>query len=271
MLLENKVVLITGAGQPNGIGAGIAKCFAGEGAQVVITDLPGAPLADTAAAIGTNVVGLTANAADQTEMAGAVDEVIQRFGGLDVLVNNAGIGGPTLETPELYGESAFLSMSDEAWDSQLTSNLKTTFSSSHAAALKLREGGSIINIASIAGLAATTNLPAYGAAKSGVIHLTKTLAIELAARKIRVNCICPGLLYTRAWEMVTEQMKQTTPELANMSNRQIFETLVAEATPLGAEQTPEDIGNLAVFYASEKARMITGQVVAVDGGISERR
>ena len=92
--------------------------------------------------------------------------------------------------------------------------------------------------------------------------------MELAPRRIRVNCICPGLLYTRAWEILTEQMKQSQPEMANMSNRQIFEEIVAEMTPLGGEQTPEDIGNLAVFYASDKARMITGQIVAVDGGTS---
>jgi meso-butanediol dehydrogenase/(S,S)-butanediol dehydrogenase/diacetyl reductase len=83
-----------------------------------------------------------------------------------------------------------------------------------------------------------------------------------------VNCICPGLLWTRAWEILTTQMKNKQPELANMSNRQVFEMVVNDITPLGGEQTPEDIGNLAVFYASDKARMITGQVVAVDGGIS---
>lgn len=113
-------------------------------------------------------------------------------------------------------------------------------------------------------------LPAYGAAKAGVVHLTKTLAMELAPRRIRVNCICPGLLWTRAWELLTTQMQSNQPELANMSLRQIFEATVAEMTPLGGEQTPEDIGNLAVFYASDDARMITGQVVAVDGGISTK-
>jgi meso-butanediol dehydrogenase / (S,S)-butanediol dehydrogenase / diacetyl reductase len=94
--------------------------------------------------------------------------------------------------------------------------------------------------------------------------------MELAPRRIRVNCICPGLLWTRAWELLTTQMQSNQPELANMSLRQIFEATVAEMTPLGGEQTPEDIGNLAVFYASDNARMITGQVVAVDGGISTK-
>jgi NAD(P)-dependent dehydrogenase (short-subunit alcohol dehydrogenase family) len=164
-------------------------------------------------------------------------------------------------------ESVF-AMSDEAWDTQLVSNLRTAFASSAAVSPHLERGGSIVNIASIAALGPTPQLPAYGAAKAGVVHLTRTLAIELAPRRIRVNCICPGLLWTRAWEMLAARMKGRRPEFANMTERQVFEAIVAQQTPLGGEQTPEDIGNLAVFYASDRARMITGQVVAVDGGIS---
>jgi NAD(P)-dependent dehydrogenase (short-subunit alcohol dehydrogenase family) len=268
VLLDDKVVVITGAGQPNGIGAGIAKCFSKEGAQVVITDLPGTPLGSTGKAIGGGVIGIEANAASQVEMSAAMEDVVKRCGGLDILVNNAGIGGPTIDYEEAASASAVMSMSDDVWDAQMEANLRTTFSSSRAAIPHLNQGGGIINIASIAALGPSQELPAYGAAKAGVVHLTKTLAMDLAPRNIRVNCICPGLLYTRAWEMLTEGIKQSQPELANMSNRQIFEGIVAQRTPLGAEQTPEDIGNLAVFYASDRARMITGQVVAVDGGIS---
>lgn len=266
MSLQDKVVLITGAGR--GIGAGIAKSFADEKAKVVITDLDQASVDETSEKLPTDAMGLVADAADQLSMADAVNKVIAKFGSLDILVNNAGIGGPTLEFDEMESDSAFGAMTDHSWDEQLKFNLRTTFSSSHAAIPKLTEGGSIINIASIAALGPAIQLPAYGAAKAGVVHLTQTLAMELAPRRIRVNCICPGLLWTRAWEMLTDRMKVKQPELANMSNRQIFEGLVTETTPLGAEQTPEDIGNLAVFYASDKARMITGQVVAVDGGIS---
>lgn len=267
MSTDKKVVLITGAAR--GIGMGIAKCFVAQGDSVIITDLDASMTQSAAADLGENAMGLVADAASQLAMSEAVSKIIQRYGRLDVLINNAGIGGPKEQFEEISSsESVILGISDEVWDQQLMFNLRTTFSSSAAAIPQLADGGSIINIASIAALGPTTTLPAYGAAKAGVVHLTKTLAVELAPRRIRVNCICPGLLWTRAWEIITAQMKANQPEFANLSQRQIFESVVEDITPLGSEQTPEDIGNLAVFYASRNARMITGQVVAVDGGIS---
>ncbi len=274
MDFDNKVVLITGAAR--GIGAGIARCFAAQGARVIVTDLDqdlidkGVADISTEAGIASGqVTGVVADAANQVDMASAVATIIADCGSLDVLVNNAGIGGPTTEFTEISASTTALTgMTDEEWDRQLMYNLRTAFSSAHAVIPALSNGGSIVNIASIAALGPTVTLPAYGAAKAGVVHLTRTLAIELAPRQIRVNCICPGLLWTRAWELLTSQMKINQPELANMTNRQVFESVVENITPLGGEQTPEDIGNLAVFYASEKARMITGQIVAVDGGIS---
>ena len=268
MKLKNKVVVITGAGFPNGIGAGIARCFAKEKARVVITDLKGAPLNETAAGIKGDVNGMVADASSQKAMEKAAKKIIKEYGSIDVLVNNAGVGDPNPPVDLKEGELLNPVMTDEIWDMQLVSNLRTTFASSMAVTPKMTDGGNIINIASIAGLGPSVTLPAYGAAKAGVIQLTKTLASQFAPRKIRVNCICPGLLWTRAWEMLTATMKETDPNLADVPQRQIFEGVVAQITPLGGEQTPEDIGNLAVFYASDKARMITGAVVAVDGGIS---
>lgn len=266
--MTDKVVLVTGAGR--GIGAGIAGCFSRAGARVVVTDLDEDSVKEASDNLPGEALGLVADAANQESMAECVAKVMDRFGALDVLVNNAGVGGPTMEFEEVATDSAFLGMSDAAWDNQLMYNLRTAFSSSHAAVPHMQDGGNIINIASIAGLGPSTELPAYGAAKAGVIHLTKTLALELAPRRIRVNCICPGLLWTRAWHLLTERMKANQVELANLSQREIFEGIVEEITPLGGEQTPEDIGNLAVFYASDDARMITGQVVSVDGGIRLR-
>ena len=266
MSLENKVVVVTGAGFPNGIGAGIARCFANEKAKVIITDLEGAPIDETVAAMSGDVTGLIADAAGQDAMGQAADQIIKQHGRIDVLVNNAGAAGPRPLNDLPDGQIPGSSMSDQIWDLQLVTNLRTTYASSSAVAPKMEDGGSIVNIASVAALGPTTGLVAYGAAKAAVVHLTKTHAIQFAPRRIRVNCICPGLLWTRAWEMLTASMKANNPDLANVSQRQIFEGIVKDSTPLGGEQTPEDIGNLAVFYASDKARMITGAVVAVDGG-----
>ena len=274
MNLEGKVVIVTGAGLPNGIGAGIARCFAVEKAKVVITDLEGAPIDETIASLPGEVTGLIADASSQSAMLEAANKVRDQYGRIDVLINNAGIGGPlpkeeVAEVANLAtGADAVLAMKDEEWDAHLVANLRTTFASSSALAPIMEDGGSIVNIASVAALGPTTDLPAYGAAKAGVVHFTKTLAIQLAPRRIRVNCICPGLLWTRAWEMLTAGMKHNNPELDNVSQRDIFEGVVQRMTPLGGEQTPEDIGDLAAFYASDKARMITGAVVAVDGGMS---
>ncbi len=271
MLLDGRVVIITGAGMPNGIGAGIARRCVAEGAQVVITDLPGAPLEKTAAALGPGVWGLVGDASNQTAMADVADRVMARHGRLDVLVNNAGIGGPLLGTDAAArSDATAAAASDEAWDQNLAANLRTTYSSSAAVKGHLSEGGSIVNIASVAALSPFPGLPAYGAAKAGVVHYTKTLSLELAPRRIRANCICPGLLWTRAWELLGAQMARDNPDFANFSARQVFEAIVAQATPLGGEQTPDDIGALAVFLASDAARMITGQVIAVDGGLSVR-
>jgi NAD(P)-dependent dehydrogenase (short-subunit alcohol dehydrogenase family) len=260
---------VTGAGR--GIGAGIARCFAARGAKVAVTDLDLSLARETADSLDTKAIGLVADAANQESMAECYDRVVSELGSLDVLVNNAGVGGLDISSEDLSAQSADVGMSDEAWDDQLKYNLRTAFSSSNAALARLSDGGSIVNIASIAALSPTPDLIAYGAAKAGVVHLTRTLAVQLAPRRIRVNCICPGLLWTRAWELLTARMQANQPELSNIPQRQIFESVVAEMTPLGGEQTPEDIGNLAVFYASDEARMITGQVVAVDGGISLRR
>ena len=269
MSLENKVIVITGAGFPNGIGAGIARCFAAEKAKIAIVDLEGAPVEDTIASIDGDVTSYVSDAASQEAMGKTADQIIEKFGQIDVLVNNAGVGGPEPEIADLAEKAAFTStMTDEIWDLQLAANLRTTYSSSMAIEPKMVDGGNMINIASVAALGPSVGLVAYGAAKAGVAHLTKTLAIQFAPRKIRVNCICPGLLYTRAWEMLTAQMKAADPALANVSQRDIFRNVVAQSTPLAEEQTPEDIGNLAVFFGSEKSRMITGAVVAVDGGSS---
>ena len=125
-------------------------------------------------------------------------------------------------------------------------------------------------ISSIAGLGASPTLASYAAAKAGVISLSKSLALELAPDDIRVNAICPGFLWTRAWEGMATAIQRSNPAFANTTPRDIFLQSVKRGVPLGREQTPEDIGKLAAFLASDDARNITGQVIAVDGGITLR-
>ena len=270
MSLENKVVLVTGAGFPNGIGAGVARCFANEKAKVVITDLDGAPIDETAA-------GMPGTSPAYSRMLPAkmrwARQQIRSSSSMAVSMCWSTMREPPPpKIPENLPSSEIMNpgMSDQIWDMQLVTNLRTTYASTMAVTPKMEDGGSIVNIASVAALGPSGGLVAYGAAKAAVVHLTKTHAIQFAPRKIRANCICPGLLYTRAWEMMTANMKATNPALKDVSQREIFLNVVAQSTPLGEEQTPEDIGNLAVFYASDRARMITGAVVAVDGGSSVR-
>ncbi len=263
MKLVGKVAIVTGAAR--GIGAGIAQCLAEEGAGVGILDIDGDEAAKTAAALPTKCVGIAADISSEAAARDATEAVVAQLGRLDILVNNAGGGGPNALTS--IGRP-FTNIDEAGWDDALATNLRTVFAATKAAIPHLKSAGSgaIVNIASIAGLIPSVPIPAYGAAKAGVIGLTRTLAIELAENDIRVNAICPGYLWTRAWEMLTAGLQMSNPELANVPQREIFLRIVRESTPLGREQTPGDIGKLATFLAGPDAANITGQVIAVDGG-----
>jgi NAD(P)-dependent dehydrogenase (short-subunit alcohol dehydrogenase family) len=265
MRLKDQVAIVTGGAR--GIGAGIARCLTDEGARVALLDVDGEEAASTAAKMGGETLGIGADVSEEDQAAKATEQVVGRFGRLDILVNNAGGGGPK---GLLGAGNPFTRVEQEGWDDQLAVNLRTTFAATKAALPHLEQQGrgSIVNIASIAGLLPTVAIPAYGAAKAGVISLTRTLALELGPKDIRVNVICPGFLWTRAWELLATGMKMTVPQFADMEPREIFLETVKRGTPLGREQTPEDIGKLAVFLCSEDAANITGQVIAVDGGIS---
>jgi NAD(P)-dependent dehydrogenase (short-subunit alcohol dehydrogenase family) len=209
-----------------------------------------------------------------------VRRAASELGGLDIMVNNAGASRGDEPPPpqpgmgqvpsEFQPVPPFTNMDQAGWEATLLNNLGTAFAGSKAAIphLEARGGGSIVNIASIAALLPTPNLPAYGAAKAGVVHLTRTLGRELAPKRIRVNAICPGLVWTRSWERLAEARRAATPEYAGRSPREVFLAIVAEQVPMGLEQTPEQIGRLAVFLSSDDAATITGQVISVDGGIT---
>jgi NAD(P)-dependent dehydrogenase (short-subunit alcohol dehydrogenase family) len=273
-VLTNKVALITGGAR--GIGAGIARVMAAQRAHVALLDLDGAAAKKTAADLPGPGMALTCDVAVEKEVGAAVREVVGRFGGLDIVVNNAGVSrGPINpnSTHPAAGGWRVDDMSTAAWDEYLSQNLKTTFVTTKAATpyLKARGGGAIVNIASIAALGASPMLPAYAAAKAGVISLTKSLALDYAPYDIRVNAICPGFLWTRAWEGLAAQLQMSEPQFAELTPREIFLEIVKRGVPMGREQTPEDIGLLAAFLASDGARNITGQWIAVDGGITLRQ
>lgn len=272
--LEGKTAIITGGAR--GIGAGIAAVMARQGARVAILDLDGEQAAATAAALPIPGVGLACDVIVEEQLRDALRAAAAALGGLDIMVNNAGAGRGPVDPSALPAAAAgggrVEDMDPAAWDEQLAQNLRSTFlGTKHALPhLKQRGGGAIINIASIAALQAAPTLPAYAAAKAGVISLTKSCALEYAPFDIRVNAICPGFLWTRAWEGLAAMMQRTVPRFAGLSPREVFLEVVKTGVPLGREQTPEDIGELAAFLASPAARNITGQAIAVDGGITLR-
>jgi NAD(P)-dependent dehydrogenase (short-subunit alcohol dehydrogenase family) len=269
MKLEGKVAIVTGGAR--GIGAGIARCLAAEGAAVGIVDIDGAEAEKTAKALGARALGVAADCSDEKAIEAATERIARELGGLDVFVNNAGAGTGVIKPEEIPTGPGLENVPQASWDATVANNLRTTFAGTKAAIprLRARGGGAIVNIASIAALVASPGLmAAYGAAKSGVVHLTRSMALELGPSNIRVNAICPGFLFTRAWEGLTLVMKATRPEFRDLAPRDIFLAMVKQATPLGREQTPEDIGKLVCFLASDDAMNITGQEIKVDGGIT---
>ncbi len=241
--LNKKIALITGSAR--GIGKTIAQKFQEQGATIVITDINEQTLNDAVEELSKNgeVFGLKINVADAGSVQQAVDAVIEKYGRIDVLVNNAGI----------TKDGMMSRMEESEFDSVIAVNLKGTFNATKSVSqymLKQRSGN-IINISSVVGIIGNVGQANYSASKAGVIGLTKTSAKEFAKRGIRVNAIAPGFIKTD----MTEQLSDTAKE-ALYSN-----------IPLRRLGSPDDIANAAVFLASDNAGYITGQVLVVDGGM----
>ena len=267
MRLRGRVAVVTGGAR--GIGEGIACCLAEDGARVAILDLDGDVAARCAEGLGAEHLGIAADVSDERTAAVAMEEAVRHCGRIDFLVNNAGGGNRKASTA--YGPP-FTGVAQEGWDEQMALNLRTAFAPTKAAIPHLEQTGntSIVNISSLAGLVPSVAMPAYAAAKAGVISLTRTLAVELGPKDVRVNAICPGLLYTRAWKVLASNIQKSSPDLADKEPYQVFLDIVKRSTPLGREQTPEDVGKLTAFLCSDDARNITGQVIALDGGSALR-
>jgi 3-hydroxybutyrate dehydrogenase len=257
MALAGKVALVTGS--TSGIGLGIARALAREGVDVMLTGL-GDPgdierlRAELAAEYSVRVHYNAANLADAGEVADAVAATQRELGGLDVLVNNAGIQfvSPIEDFP------------DERWQAIIALNLSATFYAMKAAIplMKSKRWGRIINIASAHGLVASANKVAYVAAKHGVVGATKVAALEVANDGITVNAICPGWVLT---PLVEQQLRdRATAAGSDVASEE--EKLLAEKQPMLTFTSPEAIGDMVVFLCSDAAATITGSPLSIDGG-----
>jgi len=249
--LDRKVALVTGAG--SGIGRRTALRYAQEGAVVVAADIRADAARETASLIEAGAgaaQALEIDVTDAASVAAAVAAVCDAHGGLDVVVNNAGI--------TIVGAAHRIVESD--WDRELTINLKSVYLVSRAAwpHLVARGGGAILSTASIAGMWAIPEDAAYCASKAGVIMLTKCMALDGARAGIRVNCVCPGFIDTPMIEGYFDA--QPDPQAARRSAIGLH--------PLGRLGTPLDIADAFVYLASDEARWVTGSALVVDGGLT---
>ncbi len=262
MRLAEKVAMVTGGGA--GIGRAIALAMAREGADILVPDIHlgnAEGVAKEVRDLGRRAAAMQVDITREAEVQRGIADGIRQFGRIDILVNNAGVI-PGLGHP-------FTRQTEADWDKVYSVNVKSVFFTCKAIAPHFmeRKAGKIINIASVAGPLASPTMPSYSVSKMGVITFTRILAKELAAYNVNVNAVCPGLLWTDMWKGIAEVIRETNPEYASLTPRQMFERRVVEWVPLKREQTPEDIGHAVVFLASEEARNITGQALMVDGGI----
>jgi len=269
MGLEGKTALITGAGR--GIGRGIALALARAGADIAVAEVQRVDSAaqqygvaaiggleaaretmEQVEALGRRALVIEADVTRWADARGMVDQAVTELGRLDVLVCNAGV--VHISTVE--------SMPEEEWDLTFAVNVKGVFLSCKAALplLKQRPGSCIINVASVAGKNGTPGMAHYCASKFAVVGFTNALAKEVACHDVRVNAICPGILRTQMWEYLADRFRGKEE-----SKEDSWQRCVASLIPLQRPQTPEDIGQLAVYLAT--ATNVTGQAINVDGGM----
>jgi 2-hydroxycyclohexanecarboxyl-CoA dehydrogenase len=241
--LDERIAIVTGAGQ--GIGRAIAHKLAGEGATVVVTDIDEEAARQAADGLGGASIGLHADVTDRATVDAMVRTVMERFGRIDVLVNNAGWD---------KGE-AFLDSEPATWDRILQINLYGVFNTLKAVLPVMVEQGSgrVVNLGSDAGRVGSSGEAVYAAAKGGVIAFTKAMAREMARHQVNVNCVSPG--------------PTDTALFASMGGDKLREALT-KAIPFRRLGQPEDVANTVAFLASDEASFLTGQTVSVSGGLT---
>ena len=247
MKLGGKVAIVTGSSR--GIGKATAKLFVKEGANVTITGKDPKRLEDAAKEIG-NVFPVSGDIRIESDVQNVVKKTVEKFGKIDILVNNAGI------FPQI---KPLHKISEKEWNEVIDVNLTGQFRFTKAVIPHMeKNGGCIINVSSDAGLKAFENFSAdaYTASKGALVLLTKTWAIEYAKYKIRVNCVCPGIVET----------DMTTPYLTTKSERD----MAAAEHPLGRIGTPDDVAQAILYFASEDSSWITGAILPIDGGAAAK-
>jgi NAD(P)-dependent dehydrogenase (short-subunit alcohol dehydrogenase family) len=255
--LEGKVAIVTGGS--SGIGRGIVERFAAEGARVVIADVQtelGESLAAELKSAGRTVLFRQTDVGDQAQVGALVAAAVDAFGGLDVMVNNAGISSPLKKG--LFNEDL------EEFDRVMRVNLLGVMAGTRDAARTMAEtgGGSIINLGSIGGILAGGGVSTYRASKAAIIHFTKCAAIELAHYEIRVNCLAPGNIPTPI--LASSASDEDRERLQKFEAR--IRQQMRDDRPLKREGTAEDVAEAALYLATDRSRYVTGTVLPIDGG-----
>jgi len=242
MDFTGKTVIVTGSAR--GIGLAIAKNFSEKGANVVISDIDQEMVETVASEFKTPVIGIKANVTESAEVENLFKQTIDKFGSVDVVVNNAGITRDTL----------MIRMDEKDWDMVLDINLKGAFLVTKSAAklMMKQRSGRIVNISSVVGLNGNAGQANYSASKAGLIGMTKTVAKELGTRGVTVNAVAPGFIET-----------EMTKNLPDAAKEQFLEHILLKRVGL-----PDDVASAVSFLASDDAAYITGQVLSVDGGMS---
>lgn len=257
MNFQDKVGFVTGGG--SGIGRATALAFAARGARVSILDIDEAGGQQTARSIAANggqCLAFAGSIADEADVERAVNETVGAFGRIDFLFNNAGteLIAPLLET------------SNQDWDLVMNTNLRGTFLVSRAVVSHMVRtgGGAIVNNASDAGIRGLHVNAAYSTSKAGIVHLTRSIALDYAALNIRCNCICPGCIRTP----LCERFNAEVGARKGISGEQALSEFVSANIPMQRVGTPEEVASVVMFLCSDQAAYITGAVLPIDGGLT---
>jgi NAD(P)-dependent dehydrogenase (short-subunit alcohol dehydrogenase family) len=260
--LENKIAVVTGGA--NGIGRGIVRTLAERGADIIIADMNEKASDEAVAeveALGRRSLSVPTDVTDDNGTDGMVASALSMYGRVDILVCNAGVAGA-----EGWWERDEPSADD--WDATYAVNVRGVMHSIESVQghMMERQSGKIVVIASIAARGGSTGpLAHYRASKAAALNVSQAYALKLAPHNINVNTVCPGLLWTEMWNQIAQKALADNPGDTRTARERFDEAL--EMVPLGREQTPEDIGKVAAFLCSDRAKNITGQGINVDGGI----